>query len=70
MVSKLKDGELAVVLTWYSGVKQVDKNTVSQTDLNLHVEFEPSDISQCIVDIYNRQCNGVKMVTDSYSTNG
>lgn len=37
--------------------------------MNLHIEYQPTDIVQCNVDIYNRQCSGVKLVTDSYVTN-
>jgi hypothetical protein len=38
MVAKLKDGELAVVLTWNQGSKIVGNNVELQ-DLDLHVEF-------------------------------
>jgi hypothetical protein len=41
LVSKLKDGELAVVMTWSTGSKAQANNQVLQSDLQLHVEFEP-----------------------------
>ena len=64
MVAKLKDGELAVVLTWNQG-SQIVGNNVELQDLDLHVEFQPTDSVLCDVDSYSRQCNGVQLTADS-----
>lgn len=60
LVSKLKDGELAVVLTWMQGT-YVSGGEVEVENLDLHVEFQPSESSLCNVDFSQRQCNGVKL---------
>lgn len=49
LVAKLKDGELAVVLTWTEG-SEVKGDNVELHNLDLHVEFEPSDTVKCTVD--------------------
>jgi hypothetical protein len=66
-VSKLLDGELAVVLMWTQGSK-VNGNKVEMQNLDLHVEYQAADTVMCNVDYTNRQCNGVKMTADSFST--
>ena len=67
LVTKLKEGELAVVLTWMQGT-YINGNKVEIENLDLHVEFQPSDTSLCNVDFSQRQCNGVKLTQDSYDT--
>lgn len=37
-------------------------------NLDLHVEFQPQDDVLCTVDHAMRQCNGVKLTSDSLST--
>jgi len=69
LVAKLKDGELAVVLTWTQG-SHTESSNVEIQDLDLHVEFQPTDTVKCIVDHTLRQCNGVKLITDSLYTDG
>lgn len=46
----------------------VNGNRVEIENLDLHVEFQPSDTSLCNVDFSQRQCNGVKLTQDSYDT--
>jgi hypothetical protein len=67
LVSKLLDGELAVVLTWTQGAK-VHGSQAELQNLDLHVEFKVSDTVICNVDYTERQCNGVKMTADSFIT--
>lgn len=67
MVAKLKEGELAVVLTWVEG-SVINGDNVDLQNLNLHVEFQPSETIMCNVDTLLRQCNGVKLTTDKYSS--
>ena len=67
LVSKLLDGELAVVLTWTQGAK-VHEKQVDLQSLDLHVEYKVSDTVICNVDYTERQCNGVKMSSDSFLT--
>ena len=71
LITKLKPGELAVVLTWQQGV-EVKPGTMDVVvrNLDLHVEFQPQDDVLCTVDHATRQCNGVKLTTDSELTNG
>lgn len=49
LVSRLKDGELAVVLSWTSGQNVVGNNVEIQ-NLDLHVDFEASETVMCNVD--------------------
>lgn len=65
LVARLKEGELAVVLTWNEG-SLVNGDMVEHHNLDLHVEFDPSDTVKCTVDSAMRQCNGVKLVTDKF----
>jgi len=67
LVPKLKDGELAVVLSWSTG-NTATGNNVELQDLDLHIEFEASETIMCNVDFTMRQCNGVKLTTDSLIT--
>jgi hypothetical protein len=67
LVSHLKDGELAVVLTWFEG-SNIQGTKVEMQNLDLHVEFQPQDDVLCTVDHAMRQCNGVKLTADSLST--
>lgn len=67
LVTKLKKGELAVVLTWMQGTYVNGKN-VEIENLDLHIEFQPSETSLCNVDFSERQCNGVRLTQDSYDT--
>lgn len=67
LVAKLKEGQLAVVLTWTEG-SQVTGDYVELHNLDLHVEFQPSETVKCQVDLTMRQCNGVKLVTDRHSS--
>ena len=53
LVTKLKQGELAVVLTWMQG-SYINGNKVEIENLDLHVEFQPSDTSLCNVDFSQR----------------
>ena len=69
MLAPLEDGELAVVLMWTQGAT-VAGTQVELQDLDLHVEFQPSDTVLCNVDFTMRSCNGVTLTTDSLSTNG
>ena len=66
-MTKLKEGELAIVLTWMPGT-YVNGNTVEVENLDLHVEFQASETSICDVDFTQRECNGVKLTQDSYDT--
>ena len=63
MVAALKDGELAVVLTWHEGSKIIGTNVEVQA-LDLHVEFQPAETIKCTVDRFRRDCNGVKLSAD------
>ena len=63
LVAALKDGELAVVLTWHDGSKVVGSNVEVQA-LDLHVEFQPTETIKCTVDRFRRDCNGVKLSAD------
>ena len=69
LVAALKDGELAVVLTWHDGSKVVGNNVEIQ-GLDLHVEFQPTDTIKCTVDRFRRDCNGVKLSSDQYYSMG
>ena len=42
LIGQLNDGELAVVLTWTQGSQVLDRQVELQ-DLDLHIEFQPSD---------------------------
>lgn len=66
LVSKLKEGELAVVLTWTQGANVLSNHNVNLQNLDLHVEFQPSDSVICRVDYLMRQCNGVQLTGDNY----
>ena len=46
LVTKLKEGELAVVLTWMQG-SYVNGINGDIENRDLHVEFQPSDTSLC-----------------------
>jgi hypothetical protein len=65
LVAALKDGELAVVLSWNEGNK-ISGNNVEIQSLDLHVEFLVSETIKCTVDSFMRNCNGVKLTTDQY----
>jgi hypothetical protein len=69
LVAKLRDGELAVVLTWTQGSK-INGESVELQDLDLSVEFQAGDTVLCTVDSTMRQCNGVKLVTDKLYSDG
>lgn len=69
LVSKLKDGELAVVLTWTQGATISGTNAIIN-NLDLHVEFQTSSSVLCQVDFTQRQCSGVRLSTDSTITDG
>lgn len=49
LVSQLKDGELAVVLTWTEGTS-IKGTTVQMQNMDLHVQFQPADDVLCTVD--------------------
>ena len=63
LVGHLKDGELAVVLTWTPG-KKVDGNRMVVEELDLKTEFQPSETIKCDVGFGMRQCNGVRLTAD------
>lgn len=67
LVPELKDGELALVLTWQEG-SQVQGNNVEMQNLDLHVMFQASDTVKCQVDHTMRQCNGVRLSADEFSS--
>jgi hypothetical protein len=69
LVAALKDGELAVVLTWHEGSK-ISGNNVEVQALDLHVEFQPTETIKCTVDRFSRDCNGVKLTADQYYSMG
>jgi len=69
LVSKLQDGELAVVLSWTQG-STVSGSSAIQNNLDLHIEFQTSPSVLCQIDFTGRQCGGVKLTTDSISTDG
>jgi len=69
LISKLKNGELALVLEWQQGTS-VNGQDIRQHNLDLHVEFKPSEDVLCTVDTATRQCNGAKLTADSQITNG
>jgi len=69
LLAPLEDGELAVVMTWTQGAS-VAGTSVELQDLDLHVEFQPTDSILCNVDFTMRSCNGVTLTTDKLSTNG
>ena len=52
---------------WTQG-SQVNGNRVEIQNLDLHVEYQASDTVMCSIDYASRQCNGVKMTADSFST--
>lgn len=63
LVGRLKDGELAVVLTWTAG-KKVNGDRMIIEELDLKTEFQPSETVLCDVGFSMRQCNGVKLTSD------
>ena len=69
LVSKLQDGELAVVLTWTQGAT-ISGNNAILNNLDLHIEFQTSSSVLCQIDFAQRQCSGVKLTTDSAITDG
>ena len=51
LITQLKPGELAVVLTWQQGVEvKAGTMDVVVRNLDLHVEFQPQDDVLCTVD--------------------
>ena len=69
LVSQLKDGELAVVLTWTEGTT-IKGTQVLMQNMDLHIEFQPADDVLCTIDHTMRQCNGVRLTADRASTGG
>ena len=65
LVSQLKDGEIAVVLTWTEGVF-IDGNNAEYQNLDLHIQFQGGETVKCEVDQTMRQCNGVRLTADYY----
>jgi hypothetical protein len=49
LVSQLRDGELAVVLTWTEGTT-IKGTQVLMQNMDLHVEFQPAEDVLCTVD--------------------
>ena len=43
----------------------MDDGVVNVQDLDLRVQFQPSDTVLCEVDFSLRQCNGVRMTADA-----